>query len=130
MKFIDLKLYILADRIHHLRGQKVMLDRDLAELYGIETRHLVQAVRRNVERFPTDFMFQLKELEVTNLRSQIVISSWGPDTAPGHADIQGFAVDSAQISIDGQLVAHHIYRFKELEAFAKGGVQRIYTGSG
>jgi hypothetical protein len=47
-----------------------------------------------------------------------------------HADIQDFAVDSEQISIDGQLVAHHIYRFKELEAFAKGGVQRIYTGSG
>ena len=54
-----------------------MIDRDLAELYGVETRALNQAVRRNIERFPSDFMFQLNGSESKNLLSQIVISSWG-----------------------------------------------------
>ncbi len=54
-----------------------MLDRDLAELYGVETRALNQAVRRNIERFPEDFMFQLTKGEMEILKSQIVISSWG-----------------------------------------------------
>lgn len=61
-------------KIYFLRGQKVMLDRDLAELYGVETRVLNQAVRRNKERFPADFMFPLTRQEIRNL-SQIVISS-------------------------------------------------------
>jgi ORF6N domain-containing protein len=64
-------------RIFLLRGQKVMLSMDLAELYGVEPRVLVQAVKRNSERFPKDFMFQLNLQEVRNLKSQIVISSWG-----------------------------------------------------
>ena len=54
-----------------------MLDADLAALYGVDTRTLVQAVRRNVERFPADFMFQLTKPEFEDLRSQTVISSWG-----------------------------------------------------
>ena len=54
-----------------------MLDRDLAELYGVETKKLKQAVRRNIERFPDDFMFELSNKEFENLRSQIVTSSWG-----------------------------------------------------
>lgn len=54
-----------------------MLDADLAALYGVDTRTLVQAVRRNVERFPADFMFQLTKPEYDDLRSQIVTSSWG-----------------------------------------------------
>ncbi|MBI2767498.1 MAG: ORF6N domain-containing protein [Chloroflexi bacterium] len=58
-----------------LRGQKVMLDADLAALYEIETRVLLQAVRRNAERFPADFMFQLTADEADSLRSQIVISN-------------------------------------------------------
>ena len=57
-----------------IRGQKVMLDRDLADLYGVETRILVQAVKRNAERFPSDFMFKLKQEEFDSLRSQFVIS--------------------------------------------------------
>ncbi len=61
-------------KIYFLRGQKVMLDRDLAELYGVETRVLNQAVRRNKDRFPADFMFPLTRQEIRNL-SQIVISS-------------------------------------------------------
>jgi hypothetical protein len=60
-----------------IRGQKVMLSIDLAELYQVEPRVLVQAVKRNIDRFPEDFMFQLTEEEYTNLKSQIVISSWG-----------------------------------------------------
>jgi hypothetical protein len=60
-----------------LRQQKVMLDRDLADLYGVETRVLVQAVRRNLERFPEDFMFQLTREELDHWRSQFVISNPG-----------------------------------------------------
>ena len=64
-------------RIFILRGHKVMLSPDLAELYKVEPRALVQAVKRNIERFPADFMFQLTAGEFNNLKSQIVISSWG-----------------------------------------------------
>ena len=64
----------IANRIYLIRGHKVMLDRDLAELYGVETRALTQAVRRNIKRFPDDFMFVLKEREVNRLMSQSVIS--------------------------------------------------------
>ncbi len=60
-----------------IRGQKVMLSTDLAELYQVEPRVLVQAVKRNIARFPQDFMFQLTKEEFSNLKSQIVISSWG-----------------------------------------------------
>ena len=56
---------------------KVVLDKDLAELYDVETRSLIQAVKRNLDRFPEDFMFNLNEKEFENLRSQFVISSWG-----------------------------------------------------
>jgi hypothetical protein len=61
--------------IYLVRGHKVMLDEDLAVLYGVETRILTRAVRRNSDRFPADFMFQLSDQEVANLRSQIGISS-------------------------------------------------------
>ena len=61
--------------IYLVRGHKVMLDEDLARLYDVETRILTRAVRRNADRFPTDFMFQLLDQEVANLRSQIGISS-------------------------------------------------------
>jgi hypothetical protein len=67
----------IEDSILLLRGHKVLLDSTLADLYGVETRVLIQAVQRNRGRFPTDFMFQITKQEVTNLRSQIVISSWG-----------------------------------------------------
>jgi hypothetical protein len=60
-----------------IRGIKVMLDRDLAELYGVETKVLKQAVRRNIDRFPKDVMFELSKEDFKNLRSQFVTSSWG-----------------------------------------------------
>jgi hypothetical protein len=63
--------------IYFIRSEKVMLDSDLAELYEVETKVLIQAVKRNIERFPVDFMFQLTNEEFTDLKSQIVTSSWG-----------------------------------------------------
>ena len=68
-----MKLAILQQKIFEIREQKVMLDFDLAALYGVETRVLNQAVRRNLDRFPRDFMFKLKKQEWDFLRSQIVI---------------------------------------------------------
>ena len=64
--------------ILRIRGQNVMLSTHLAELYEVEPRALVQAVKRNIDRFPEDFMFQLTDKELEDLKSQIVISSWGP----------------------------------------------------
>jgi len=68
-----------------IRGHKVMLDADLATLYNVETRVLIQAVKRNIERFPDDFMFQLTKQELDNLRSQVVTSSWGGRRYPPYA---------------------------------------------
>jgi len=68
---------IITDKIYIIRNQKVMLDRDLASLYGVETRVLNQAVKRNIGRFPDDFMFEVSKEELDNLISQIVTSSWG-----------------------------------------------------
>ena len=67
----------IKHKIYDIRGQRVMLDFDLAELYEVETRILNQAVKRNFKRFPSDFMFQLTNKEFDNLMSQIVISRWG-----------------------------------------------------
>ena len=67
----------IAGRIYLIRGQKVMLDSDLAELYGVETRALNQAIRRNLDRFPKDFAFQFTQKEFDALMSQIVISNVG-----------------------------------------------------
>ncbi|WP_339660289.1 ORF6N domain-containing protein [uncultured Polaribacter sp.] len=68
---------IITNKIYLIRNQKVMLDRDLAELYQVETKVLKQSVKRNLNRFPEDFMFELTKVEFENLRSQIVTSSWG-----------------------------------------------------
>ena len=72
LQTIDIKQHILW-----IRNEKVLLDSDLANLYGVETRVLIQAVMRNIDRFPQDFMFQLDKQEFENLRSQFVTSSWG-----------------------------------------------------
>jgi len=68
---------VIERKILMIRGHKVMLSTHLAELYKVEVRSLVQAVKRNIDRFPKDFMFQLSDREFKNLKSQIVISSWG-----------------------------------------------------
>jgi hypothetical protein len=64
---------MIERKIYLIRGEKVLLSSDLAELYGVEPKVLIQAVKRNIERFPEDFMFQLSNQEFANLRSQIVI---------------------------------------------------------
>lgn len=72
-----MELQHIQNKIYQIRGQKVMLDVDLAELYGVQTKVLNQAVKRNISRFPSDFLFQLTKIETENLRSQFVTSSWG-----------------------------------------------------
>jgi ORF6N domain len=67
----------VINKIYLLRGKRVMLDRDLADMYGVETLQLKRQVRRNLERFPKDFMFELDKKEFENLRSQFGTSSWG-----------------------------------------------------
>jgi len=65
----------IKSKIYVIRGKKVMLDRDLAELYGVETRTLNQKVKRNVKRFPSDFMFEMTKEDIEEWKSQIVISN-------------------------------------------------------
>jgi phage regulator Rha-like protein len=72
-----MELQIIQNKIFEIRGMRVMLDFDLAEMYEVETRTLNQAVKRNITRFPLDFMFQLTKDEFENLISQFVTSSWG-----------------------------------------------------
>ncbi|MDO8367052.1 MAG: ORF6N domain-containing protein [Saprospiraceae bacterium] len=72
-----MELQIIQSKIHTLRGQRVMLDFDLAVLYDVETKYLKRAVKRNLVRFPTDFCFELDKGEWENLRFQFGTSSWG-----------------------------------------------------
>jgi len=132
---------IPVDRIERaillIRKQKVMLDADLAELYGVETRVLVQAVKRNLERFPGDFMFQLSREEFAFLRSQSVTSSdWGGRRYPPYAFTeQGVAMLSSvlrssraiQVNIEimrafirlRRMLASHAELAKKLDALEK-----------
>jgi len=89
----------ITNKIYYIRKLKVMLDRDLAELYGVETRVLKQAVRRNIKRFPKDFMFELDKKEFENWRSQFVISNSGDKMGLRHTPMafteQGVAMLSS-----------------------------------
>ena len=73
---------VILSKIYFIRELKVMLDSDLAALYGVETRRLNEQVKRNLSRFPEDFMFQLSDAEFNNLKSQIATSSWGGRRKP------------------------------------------------
>ena len=88
---------VIISRIYTLRHQKVMFDFDLAEMYGIETKRLKHAVRRNIERFPEDFMFELTMEEFQNLRTQFASSSWGGSRYPPFAFTEHGAVMLASI---------------------------------
>ncbi|MBS1536046.1 MAG: ORF6N domain-containing protein [Bacteroidetes bacterium] len=68
---------VISDKIYYIRNTKVMLDRDLAELYGVETKRINEQIKRNKARFPEHFMFQLTQEEYKNLKSQNATSSWG-----------------------------------------------------
>ena len=95
------KLEIINNKIYVIRNQKVMLDFDLAFLYQIDTKVLKQAVRRNIERFPEDFMFELTKEEFNNLRSQIVTSSYGGTRyMPFAFTEQGVAMLSSVLNTD------------------------------
>lgn len=74
---LAVQVSIIEQRIYLIRDKKVILSHDLADLYQVEVRTLIQAVKRNKDRFPSDFMFQLNAKEYQDLKSQIVISSWG-----------------------------------------------------
>ena len=96
-----MELQLIQRKIYEIRGVRVMLDRDLAELYQVTTGTLNQAVKRNIKRFPTDFMFRLTPDEFTNLKSQIVISSWGgARTIPYAFTEQGLAMLSGLLNSD------------------------------
>ena len=92
---------VVMNKIYLIREEKVMLDRDLAELYGVETKQLKRAVRRNEKRFPVDFMFELTREEFDHLRSQIDTSSWGGTRyVPMAFTEQGVAMLSSVLNSD------------------------------
>jgi len=107
---------VIVSKIYFIRGQKVMLDRDLAELYGVETKVLKQSVKRNLKRFPEDFMFELNDAEFKNLRSQIVTSSWGGIRYnPMVFTEQGVAMLSSVLNSDRAIMVN----FQVLRVFTK-----------
>lgn len=91
----------ITSKIYFIRGEKVMLDRDLAELYGVNTGNLNKAVKRNIRRFPEDFMFQLTKKELNNLIFQFGTSSWGGTRKqPSAFTEQGVAMLSGILNSD------------------------------
>jgi len=99
---------VIASNILLIRGQKVMLDTVLAQLYGVETKTLNQAVKRNPHRFPKDFMFQLSDEEWENLRSQNVTSSWGgrrylPNVFTEHGAVMLASVLNSTLAVEASL---------------------------
>ena len=91
----------ILNRIYVIRGQKVMIDEDLAEMYNVETRRLNEQVKRNTKRFPKDFMFALTQKEFKNLKSQNATSSWGGRRKlPNAFTEQGVAMLSSILNSD------------------------------
>lgn len=121
----------IESKILLIRGQKVMLDADLAELYGVETKMLNRAVKRNSERFPEDFMFQLTAEEVDNLRFQFGTSSWGgrrylPYAFTEHGALMlGNVLKSAQAVEMSLMVVRAFVRMRELVAGNKELAQKL-----
>lgn len=96
-----MEIQTIQSKIYEIRGQRVILDRDLAELYQVTTSALNQAVKRNIKRFPDDFMFQLTNQEFANLKSQFVTSSWGGvRKLPNAFTEQGVAMLSGLLNSD------------------------------
>ena len=102
-------LSIVASRILVVRGQRVILDRDLAALYGVTVRRLNEQVRRNRERFPDGFMLALTNQEVANLKSQIATSSWGGKRKPPLAFTEHGAIMAATVLNSARAVQMTIY---------------------
>lgn len=102
---------IIMNKIYLIRDQKIMLDRDLAELYGVLTGNLNKAVKRNIKRFPEDFMFQLTKEEFENLKFQFGTSSWGGTrnlpytfTEQGVAMLSGILNSERAINVNIQIM--------------------------
>jgi len=105
---------VIVARIYYIRGIKVMLDEDLAELYQVPTGQLNQQVKRNIDRFPSDFMFQLTEDEFQNLKSQFATSSWGgrrklPFAFTEHGVLMLSSVLNSKIAIKVNIQIMRIY---------------------
>jgi hypothetical protein len=103
----------IESKIHLIRGKKVMIDFDLAEMYGVETKKLIQATKRNIQRFPDDFMFQLTDNEHRALRSQIVTSKKGKGgrrylpyafTEPGVAMLSSILNSSKAVKVNIEII--------------------------
>jgi ORF6N domain len=112
----------IIHQIYILRGQKVMLDKDLARLYEVETRYLNKAVSRNIKRFPADFMFQLSHQEFRNLMFQFGTSNWGGTrklpyafTEQGVAALSSILNSDRAIALNIQIIRIFV-RFRQLYA--------------
>jgi len=122
---------VIERRIFLIRGQKVMFSTHLADLYQVEPRAMMQAVKRNRERFPKDFMFQLTRAEFKNLKSQFVISSWGGLRSPPYAFTeQGVAmlssvVNSKRAIIVNIAIVRTFVRLRQILASHKEIAERI-----
>ncbi len=116
-----ISIEVIATKILLMRGKRVMLDRDLAELYEVDTGQLTRQVRRNIDRFPEDFMFQLTKEEFQNLMCQIGISSWGSTrklpyafTEQGVAMLSGVLHSKRAIRVNIQIMCAFIQLKKML----------------
>lgn len=122
---------VVATKILIIRGKKVMLDRDLAELYGVATNQLVRQVKRNLKRFPGDFMYQLTRQEVINLKCQFGTSSWGGTRKlPYVFTEQGVAMLSGLLSSDRAIqvnivIMRAFIKFREILLTHKEFVQKL-----
>ncbi len=115
----------ITEKIYHIRKNKVLLDWDLAALYGVETAQLKRAVRRNIDRFPPDFMFVLSKVELENLRCQFGISSWGGTRYPpmafteqGVAMLSGVLTSKRAIEVNIAIMRAFV-RMREMLAGSK-----------
>jgi hypothetical protein len=121
----------ITPQIYFIREQRVMLDSDLALIYGVETRVLNQAVKRNLHRFPDDFMFQLTDDEIFNLKSQSVISSWGgrrklPFAFTEHGAVMLASVLNSNIAIEASIIVVRAFiKLRRLTEFQKELEQKI-----
>ena len=124
---------VLRGKIHEIRGQKVMLDFELAEIYGYTTKAFNQQVQRNVEKFDDDFRFQLTSDEWVNLRSQIVTSSWGGSRYRPYAFTEQ-GVYMLMTVLKGELATRQskalIRPFGELQADSPHGGSPSFLGRG
>jgi hypothetical protein len=117
--------------IHVIRGERVILDRDLARLYGVEVAQLNRQVQRNIERFPQDFMFQLNNQELTNLKCQNGTSSWGGDrhmphafTEEGVAMLSGLLRSPVAIQVNIQIMRAFVYMKNALSTIAETTIRQ------